>query len=250
MRRTAVFKLGTLAALFILAVMLIACEDSDPTAVEGSQFIITATPNPVDLTANPLGQSTVSARLLTATGVPQSGTAVFFSTSNGTVSPDTDTTDDDGVALTTFASPTAVNASVEATSGGSSGTIQITVIIGTPNTHQLLSSDPVIDTICTNTIPLEGFLLDSALNTIPSVLVTYSVVSSTVNGNPASPPLNGTFNPTSTLTGTGKPSYTAVFTMNQADCTNNCQGADACTLKIRAVGAGVDSNDLLITENL
>ncbi|MEE9229661.1 MAG: Ig-like domain-containing protein, partial [Acidobacteriota bacterium] len=128
MRRTAVFKLGTVAALFILAVMLIACESSDPTAVQGSQIILTAQPNPVDLNLNPAGDSLITARVLTGNGTPQQDTIVFFSTSNGTVNPTEDTTDDEGRAFTTFSSNVATTATVTAQSGSATASQQIQVL--------------------------------------------------------------------------------------------------------------------------
>ncbi len=242
----------TLAALMTLpAAVFLGCESSDPVAIEGSQIILTATPNPIDLLVDPTGTSMIEARLISDTGVPQSDAQVLFFITNGSgqVSPSEDTTDDDGLASATLKATTpGSSVTVNAQSGSITANRQVSVTEGTPTIHFLTSSDAVIDTLCSDDILLTGSLTGTG-GAIANQPVTFQVVSSKVNGQAADPPLAGGFTPPSTLTDSNG-AYSVSFLINQQQCADSCVGTDTCEIVVQAEAATLDSTPVTITDNL
>jgi hypothetical protein len=247
MRARTIVKWVAPALVILAALASVSCESSDPVAITGSNINLTASPNPVDVLADPLGQSAIQARVTTANGVPQEGTIVFFSTTVGTVTPDSDTTDSEGRAFTIFANTGTASATLTARSGGITATLTIQVIEGNPTSHTLVSADPVITGSCADSVTLTGTLLGSG-GPIPGVTVTFSEVSgsavpSTVTGN------FGNFSPQATVTDSNG-SYTATYTLDGQKCNDNCTSGGSCSIKVKATAAALPSNEVPISENL
>jgi hypothetical protein len=233
------YVLPTLAAAAGLG--FLACEDSDPVAIEGSQIIMTASPNPVDIDADPTGTSQVQARLMTSTGVPQADTILFFSTTTGAVSPDSDVTDSEGRAFTTFTSSATTTATVTAQSGSIKGTVSIQVLQGTPGSHLLNAADSVFNT-CSEVIVITGTVLNASGSPLPNVQVTFAILSETVSGL-----LD--VNPDSVLTNSSG-AYTVDGLIDNSKCNSTCVGAPTCEVRLRATAGGVQSNELRITDGV
>jgi len=242
MKTRTIVKWLTPALMILAALAFVSCESSDPVAIEGSNINLTASPNPVDVLADPLGQSVVQARLTTGNGVPEQGTIVFFSTTAGTVTPDSDTTDDEGRAFTTFANTGTASATVTARSGGITATLTIQVIQGNPTSHTLTTNDAIITGSCADSVNLTGTLLGSS-GPISGVPVTFSEVS-----NPTPSTLSGNFVPQATVTDSNG-SYTVTYTLDSVKCNDSCVSS-ACSIKIKATAAGLPSNEVLVTDNL
>ena len=242
MRRTTVFQLGTVAALFILAAFLIACESSDPTAVEGSVIILTLTPNPVDLTNDPTGTSQVAARLETATGVPQTGTLILFTVTNGlgSILPAAENTDDNGVARATYTSTAITSATIEARSASIIATKTLSVVGATPAVHTLNSSDADL-TVCIQNVPLSGELRASNGDPIAGIQVRLEL-----NPDLTDSEVAGNFVPQSVVSDASG-NYTSTFTLTNASCAP-CS-TKACNIVLIARAPGRDANNLTVTDS-
>jgi hypothetical protein len=219
----------------------LACEDSDPVAIEGSQIIVTASPNPVDIDADPSGTSQVQARLMTASGVPQEDTILFFSTTSGAVSPDSDVTDSEGRAFTTFTSPTTTTATVTAQSGSIKGTVSIQVLAGTPGSHVLNAEDSVFNT-CSEVILIEGIVKDGNGDPLEDVQVTFTIVSETVSGLLSINPQSDVTDPLG--------QYDVNGLLDSNKCNSSCAGAATCEVRLRATAGGLQSNEVRITDGV
>lgn len=251
MLKRALLNLLVPALLALSALAFLACEDSDPVAIEGSTIILTATPNPIDLLADPTGTSIVEARLLSSTGVPQQDTSVFFSITSGSgfVSPEDDTTDPQGRAFTTLTATTPnTTITVTAQSGSISANRQVSVTEGTPTTHFLTATDNLISGICTDTATLSGTLSGTG-GPISGQPVTFAIIATEVNGTAPSPALTGSFTPPTTLTDSSG-SYTVTFRMDSTQCGASCVGANTCKITVRATAATLDSTPVPIVDDL
>jgi hypothetical protein len=219
----------------------LACEDSDPVAIEGSQIIVTASPNPVDIDADPSGTSQVQARLMTASGVPQEDTILFFSTTSGAVDPDDDVTDAEGRAFTTFTSSTTTTATVTAQSGSIKGTVSIQVLEGTPGSHVLSAADSVFNT-CSEVLQIDGIVTNSSGGPLANVQVTFTFVSETVSGLLSVNPQSLQTDPS------GRYAVDGLLDSNK--CNSSCVGAGTCEVRLRANAGGLQSNEIRITDGV
>lgn len=228
------------ALLALSALAFLACEDSDPVAPDGSTITLNANPSPI---VGVPGISTISARVFNSNGIPvPEDTQVLFDSSSGRLSAENARTDDDGVARTDLTVNSSTTVTVTARSGGVSASIQIQVVTADVANVILRSLDPQVELVCSDRVDLEGEVLDSSGNGIPSVLVTFNVVSS----NPAG--LNGVGQQTVT-DGAGRFFSTWVFSPEQS-CLDNCTGGKVCTVNIEAVAATVRSGTLQIDESV
>ena len=240
MRKRIVLRATLPALMALAAIATLSCESTDPVAIEGSQIIVTASPNPVDIDADPSGTSQVQARLTTATGVPQDGTVIFFSTTAGAVNPDVDTTDAEGRAFTTFTNSTETTATVTAQSGSIKGTVPIQVIQGTPGSHVLNAADAVFNT-CSEVIVITGTVENSNGGPLSNAQVTFTILSETVVGLL-------TPNPQSTTTDSNG-EYSVNGLLDNGKC-STCAGAATCEVRLRAIAAGLQSNEIRITDGV
>jgi hypothetical protein len=101
----------------------------DIGAATATRLVVTATPQTL---ARGGGASAITARVEDQQGNPVPSVLVSFSTSKGTVSPTSDSTNEQGVANTTLS--TTETATVTATSGGSATALNGTVVVTVPVT--------------------------------------------------------------------------------------------------------------------
>lgn len=113
----------TLAAM-AAALLLAGCDESDPVAPPDSTIILSA--SPTNLPAGG-GESSLTAVVIDANGVPQDGVAVFFSTNAGALASQgiAQVTDGDGRARDTLT--TTDSAQVTAQSGDATAQVTVTV---------------------------------------------------------------------------------------------------------------------------
>lgn len=114
-----------------------------------------------------------------------------------------------------------------------------------PDVHILVTNDPVIDGDCSDTVLLVGTVLGNLGLPSPNEPVTFEIVA----GSASPPTLTGTFRPLPKSTD-AVGLYTINFELEQTDCQDDCLGATACSLDIRATSDGVVSNHITISENL
>jgi len=240
MRKRIVLRatLPTLMALAALATL--SCESSDPVAIEGSEIILTAQPSPVDLLLDPLGQSTIQARVTNASGVPQEDVIVFFSTTNGTVTPDSDITEALGRAFTTFANSTTTTATISARSGSIEEQLQLQVLQGTASQHTLGAFPDAIFSTCSDVITLRGTVVGNS-GPLSGALATVSIISQ-------SPAGVGSIPAGTDLTDTNG-EYSVTLNINSAVCDPDCTTI-ACTIDVRATAAGAQSNVVTLNDGL
>jgi hypothetical protein len=226
-----------LLALVVVAaagLFLLSCEDSNPIAQAGSTISLAANPEPINLLLGTT--STITARVYNANGVPApDGTQVIFETNVGTMSVD-ETETQNGIATSVLTLSVAQSATVKAISGTVSATRTVTAVSGSVNTVTLTSPNPVIQLQCTDTVDLEGFVLDANGAGLPGQVPVISVVSS----SPAGLRGNATVSTTDT-----NGHYTGTWLMVETDCTSNCVGAN-CTVTLKSTVLSKDSQQNLI----
>jgi hypothetical protein len=117
--------LAALALLLGAALLLAACEDSDPTAPEGSSISVTADPQ----TTQPNVPVRITATVRSGNGTRLPDQEVIFSTSQGTLDPPAQTsliTDDIGQVTSTLRTPS--TATVTARSGSITNTTSVNIV--------------------------------------------------------------------------------------------------------------------------
>ena len=114
-----------------------------------------------------------------------------------------------------------------------------------PDLHILITSDPVIEVDCTDTVLLVGTVLGNLGLPSPNEPVSFEIVP----GSATPSTLTGTFSPLPKSTD-AVGLYSITFVLDQTECQNNCIGATACSLNIRATSDGIVSNHITISENL
>jgi hypothetical protein len=240
MRRQTIVK-WTIPTLMLLAALVSgSCESSDPIAPDGSTISLSVSPDPINLATG--GKTTITARVLSANGVPvPDGTVVFFEPSGGTVSVSSPTTTD-GVATTELSVATTGNVTINAFSGGVKATRTISVVNANVSTISLSSLDPTIQLQCSDTVDLFGTVQDASSVGVPNLQVTIEVQTS----NPAG--MTGNFIGSNT---DSAGNYSGIWLISKTDCDNNCAGGKSCSVTLRArVVQTVTSPPLVISDNV
>jgi hypothetical protein len=194
----------TLGLIVLVAAFAGACEKSEVLAPTDATIVLTAIPNPVGFSAGVTSKTVVlEARLRTADGFPQQGVTVQFTTTAGTLDPDTVKTNVDSIATTELilavTDPNSVD--VKATSGGSTQTVTITKKLEgvAPSDGTLALSGPANVTIdpsnggeTQKTISVAAILKDKAGQPVANVPVSFQPTGCSVGTSPVSTDATGT----------------------------------------------------------
>ncbi|MEE9217627.1 MAG: Ig-like domain-containing protein [Acidobacteriota bacterium] len=242
MKPASLVKLALGVLILTAAVALPGCDSSDPTAPSGSTITLTASPNPIIGVGS---SATITARIFNSNGVPvPDDTIIFFESSSGLLTK-TEVTTSDGIATTMLTATSTGTITVTALSGPVTATVQVQVITASINAVTLQSSDPTIELICDDPVPLNGQVTDGNGAGIGGLQVTFQIVSSIPTGVFDGGGGGSFTNPVTNSNG----DYIATFQINPQLCQNNCTGGSNCTLFIRATAGQVDSSDLTIFTN-
>ncbi|MGD8376308.1 MAG: hypothetical protein PVF68_09210 [Acidobacteriota bacterium] len=144
MRKTIAIGIPTIV---ILLAGMLACDNSTPVAPEGSTIILSASPRDI-LNVDPNtqeGESRLQAVVLNASGIPQDGVAVFFSTTAGRLDSAGVSVPTDGNGIARDRLTTSISAQVTAQSGTASQQVTITIsgqVIVQDVNLQILGGEP------------------------------------------------------------------------------------------------------------
>lgn len=209
-------RFGTIALAAALAgglALFWGCENSDPTAPEGSSITVTADPQTVQAGV----QSLIVATVRSANGTRLPDQEVIFTTSTGTLSPTAQTpiiTDQDGFATSILTT------TQTATVTGASGTISDTTTVNVVNCQLqsiLINVTPQTITNCITQVALKLTALDTNGVGCAGVAVSFRQQASTQGNNT----LTGTINPIQGATDANG-EFTATFTPDQGQCSSSC----------------------------
>jgi hypothetical protein len=240
-RRSSVFVKAALAASLLAggALLFPACENSDPTAPEGSTITVSADPQ----TVGPNIDSTITATLRSGSGTRLPDQEVIFTTTAGTLDPPAQTpilTDDRGVADCTLTTTT--SATVTAQSGSISENTTVNYQKCTLSLV-LLNINPQTITSCSEVVTLTAEARDTDNVLCEGVLIEFS----------ADPPasgltqLPGDIDRTSGLTDSNG-EFGAVFTPSSVSCQPDC-GLAVCETDFIARSGSITSSVVTLRED-
>ena len=178
-----------LLALLILSLALVSpgCDDTDPVASSGSTIQVFANPKNIPESRAGLDPSTITALVLTSSGISQVGVEVKFTTEDGCFASvgetcdiggvgnpiETERTNEEGIASVDLF--TAVSTTVEARSGNAVGTETVTVgglqLVGTVELRSLTTLPVARDT----DVDFRATVKDSQGLVLPEVQVSLEI---------------------------------------------------------------------------
>jgi hypothetical protein len=224
------------AAVVLAAAWLVACENSDPVAPEGSTITVSASPQTIPLPpGGGVGSSRITAVVRGKNGTRLPDQEVTFSTSAGTLSPDAQTiltTNDDGVAKSVLT--TNATATVTAFSGSITGTTTVNIVSGDLANITLSADTQTIQT-CSDEVELTANAADPNGDGVQGVAINFSrrVPSGFTE-------LKGSFNPTQPRTDSFGDAF-ATFDIDDNWCSSHCSASDpnapnggVCVIEITA----------------
>jgi hypothetical protein len=231
----------------LLAVALLACQETDVIAPDGSTISLTANPATIVLAGgvqDPNKPVTIIATVSNALGVPLSGQDVRFTTTAGTLTPQPGTpieTDSFGNAITVLTAaqqpPT-----ITAKSGKAEKSLQLQTSTCALADISLSLSNVQIDT-CNDTFNITAVATDTAGDPCIGTLINF-----TMTGSNTATDVTGTFTPGSDTTDqNGEANST--LSINSTTCNSKCV-ANTCTGFIKASSGSVSSSNVLIVDNV
>lgn len=206
-------RIAALTLLLPVALILTACEDSDPTAPDGSTITISADPQ----TTQPNVSSKITATVRSGSGTRLPDQEVIFSTSQGSLTPPAQTpliSDDNGQVTSTLRTPS--TATVTATSGTISATTSVS-IISCNLQNLLINVVPQILTSCNGSATVTVTAIDDTGAGCGGVSIAFF----------ADPPgsglteLPGSLNPQQVVTDANGEA-TSTFNVDSSACQNSC----------------------------
>jgi len=225
------------AVVFLLAILVAACQKTDVIAPDGSTISLSPTPATIVLAGGVQAEpTTILATVSNSIGVPLSGQDVRFTTTSGTLDPPAGTpvrTDSHGNAVTILTGATQ-GPTITAKSGKATQTLQLTTATCNLAEITFIQGGPLSLTNCSQSFDLTVQALDTASDPCPGVIITYSLV-------PTSTPttdISGNFSP---LSGPADASgeLSTTLQIDNASCTAKCPGAPKCTMSVKACSGGV-----------
>jgi len=171
-------KIWTLLFGALIAASLVGCgQEADAAKTTASSVVVRASPSTV--VADGQSTATIRATVRTQDGLPVPGVSVDFATTLGILTPDTATTDDNGVATVAIASSTTGSAEVSANVAGIGGTVKIDFVAAKAQSAAVAklaigASKASISANSADSTLIRVAVLDSRNTVIPNVLVDFS----------------------------------------------------------------------------